>query len=228
LQEQLGQANQDNQLLQSEVQDADQKYVSLMDEKSKIDEEIMTLKDLLSSKKSEQEREIRAREKLEVNLRQTQEVASKKEIELNNRVAEIKLMREQMSRMESGLREEHQKVEKTDKDIEVASAKIARLQQEYEEQVQANLRLLNENQKHAALRKEWEEELQKNRDDLKMVSRSRDALTKRIKQIEESRSTAEIERDKLKVGPFDANRYILAYHFRKSPEKIGYKYHFDS
>ena len=164
-----------------------------------MDEEIMTLKDLLSSKKSEQDRELRAREKVEATLRQTTDTVTKKDSELTSKISEAKQLREQMVRVEVSLREERQKVEKTDKEMEHLNSKLTRIQQESDDQAQAVMKLMNENQQHLRARKEWEDELAKQRDDCKLVSRARDALLKRIKSLEDAKITAEVERDDLKV-----------------------------
>lgn len=165
----------------------------------RTDEEVLTLKDLLSTKKSEQDREFRTREKVESALRQATDASARKDTDLANKVCEIKLIRDQMTRLESSLREERQKVEKTEKEIEHTNAKMIRSQQEYEEQVQATMKLISESQKHSSAKRDWEEELAKFKDDLKMVTRARDGLSKRMKLLEEVKAMAELERDELKV-----------------------------
>jgi hypothetical protein len=165
----------------------------------RVEEEVLTLKDLLATKKSEQDREFRTREKVETAMRQATEASARKDTDLANKISEIKLIRDQMSRLENALREERQKVEKTEKEIEHTNAKMVRSQQEYEEQVQTTMKLIGENQKHLNAKKDWEEELAKVKEDLKLVTRARDGLSKRIKLLEEAKATAELERDELKV-----------------------------
>ena len=59
-------------------------------------------------------------------------------------------------------------------------------------------RLLSENQQQDRDLKKWQEELTRYREDFKSLSRTKDALTKRIRGLEEGKLEAELERDSLK------------------------------
>lgn len=177
----------------------EEKIQSLIDEKLKVDEEILTLKDLLSAKKSEHDREIRAKEKLESALKQANEVISKKESENVIRLQEIKSIREQMSRIEGASRDDRIKAEKMEQENDHINTKVLRLHQDYEEQTQTILRLMKENNQYVADIGAWEEEFSKQKDEIKLISRARDSLSKRLKVVEEAKTTAEVERDTLKV-----------------------------
>lgn len=193
-------ANQESQFLTIENNGMEEKIQSMIDERLKVDEEIMTLKDLLSAKKSEHDREIRAKEKLESALKQANDSLTKKEAENVVKIQEIKSIREQMSRIEVASRDDRIKAEKVEQEKDHINSKIQRLQQDYEEQTQTILRLMKENNQYVEAIGAWEEEVGKQKDEFKLISRARDSLTKRLKVIDDAKSSAEIERDTLRVS----------------------------
>jgi hypothetical protein len=195
----LDRANQELQYLTLENNGKEDKIQSLMDEKLKVDEEILTLKDLLSAKKSEYDREIRAKEKFESALKQANEAINRKESENAIKLQEIKSIREQMSRIEGTSREDRIKAEKLEQEKDHIDSKVLRLHQDYEEQTQTILRLMKENNQYVVDLTAWEEEVAKQKDEFKLISRARDSLNKRLKVIDDAKNNAEVERDSLKV-----------------------------
>ncbi len=195
----MDRANQELQYLTLENNGKEDKIQSLMDEKLKVDEEILTLKDLLSAKKSEYDREIRAKEKFESALKQANEAINRKESENAIKLQEIKSIREQMSRIEGTSREDRIKAEKLEQEKDHIDSKVLRLHQDYEEQTQTILRLMKENNQYVVDLTAWEEEVAKQKDEFKLISRARDSLNKRLKVIDDAKNNAEVERDSLKV-----------------------------
>jgi chromosome segregation ATPase len=195
----LDRANQELQYLTLENNGKEDKIQSLIDEKLKVDEEILTLKDLLSAKKSEYDREIRAKEKFESALKQANEAINRKESENAIKLQEIKSIREQMSRIEGTSREDRIKAEKLEQEKDHIDSKVLRLHQDYEEQTQTILRLMKENNQYVVDLTAWEEEVAKQKDEFKLISRARDSLNKRLKVIDDAKNNAEVERDSLKV-----------------------------
>ena len=175
---------------------------ALIDDKFKMDEEILNLKDLLSAKKSENDRESRAREKVESALKQANDSLAKRDAEMALKAQESKSIREQMIRVEAASRDDRIKAEKLEQEKDHVHSKNLRIQQDYEEQTQTILRLMNENNKYVENLDSWKEEVSKQKDEFKMISRARDSLTKRLKVIEDAKSSAEVERDVLKVIEF--------------------------
>ncbi|TPX72728.1 hypothetical protein SpCBS45565_g00036 [Spizellomyces sp. 'palustris'] len=184
--------------VRTENDDLQNKVERLVSERGTLDHELLTLKDLLATKKSELDREARAREKLELVLKQTVDTCNKKDDLVATKVGELKALRETIQKLEMALKEERTKIEKGEKDKENMNARLGRLQQEYDEQVLTTTRLLSENQQQTGEIKSWEEELTKYKEEYRSVARVRDALQKRIKAIEEAKLEAEVERDQLK------------------------------
>ncbi|KAI9098847.1 hypothetical protein DFS34DRAFT_92447 [Phlyctochytrium arcticum] len=183
------------QLLTTDLESRVEKLVS---ERGSLDHELLTLKDLLATKKSELDREARAREKLEVALRQSIDGSTKKDELVTAKMVEVKSARDGIVKLEAVIKEERAKVAVSDKEKENLVARLGRLQQEYDEQVLTTTRLLSENQAQTGEIKGWEEELQKYKEEVRSVVRVRDALQKRIKLVEDGKLEAEVERDQLK------------------------------
>ncbi|KAI8819407.1 uncharacterized protein EV422DRAFT_111653 [Fimicolochytrium jonesii] len=186
------------------------KVERLVTERGTLTDELLTIKDLLATKKSELDRESRAREKLETSLRQANEISLQKDDDVAARLQDIKLLREQIGKLEVGCKEERAKVERVEKEKENVNARLARLQQEYDEQVLTTTRLLSENQQQTGEIKGWEEELAKYKEEYRGVTRVRDTLQKRIKALEDAKLEAELERDQLKGGNHSLSQNLEA------------------
>ncbi|KAJ3004461.1 hypothetical protein HKX48_001205, partial [Thoreauomyces humboldtii] len=184
--------------LRSENSEYANKIERLVTERGSLADELLTIKDLLATKKSELDREVRGREKLELALKLSNETCAKKEEDVAARLAELRTVRADIVRLEQACKDERTRVEKGEKDRENMTARHARLQQEYDEQVLTTTRLLSENQQQTGEIKSWEEELTKNKEEYRGVTRVRDTLQKRIKAVEEAKLEAEVERDQLK------------------------------
>ncbi|KAJ3067896.1 hypothetical protein HK102_007310 [Quaeritorhiza haematococci] len=184
---------------QSELESLQSQIYSLTSERGSLDVEILSLKDLLATKKSELDRDTRTREKLETTLRSHTELLKQKDIEIKTHLSDSKQLREHITKLESFLRDEKVRFEKAEKDKELLMGRFNRLQQEHEEQVLTITRLLSENQQQSGEIKGWEEELARYREEIRNVTRAKDSLTKRIKILEESKLEADLERDQLKV-----------------------------
>ncbi|KAJ3145612.1 hypothetical protein HDU89_006976 [Geranomyces variabilis] len=198
LQKQLTIVTGDMDTLRTENDEYSVKIERLVSDRGTVAEELLTLKDLLATKKSELDREARAREKLEAALKQAIEACAHKDDEVATKVADLRALRETITKLEQACKDERARVEKGEKDKENMNARLARLQQEYDEQVLTTTRLLSENQQQTGEIKSWEEELTKYKEEYRSVTRVRDTLQKRIKAVEESKLEAEVERDQLK------------------------------
>ncbi|KAJ3109632.1 hypothetical protein HDU97_003106 [Phlyctochytrium planicorne] len=196
--EQLDIAQSDMSVLQSEIQELNQKITGFLAERASVDQDMHTLKDLLSTKKSEQDREQRAREKLELSVRQANDTLTRKDAEIATKQGEIRTLKETVNKLEIIVRDEKMRLEKESKEKESLNGKIQRLQSDYDEQQLTSTRLQTENQNQSAEIKSWEEELNKYKEEYKSMARVKDSLQKRIKGLEDGKTEAEVERDNLR------------------------------
>lgn len=94
--------------------DLEEKLYTAATDRGSLDHEILNLKDLLATKKSEMDRDARTREKLEIQLKTVMDASSKKDLEYNIKVNEIKQVRDQLLKLEAIVRDERQKFEKSE------------------------------------------------------------------------------------------------------------------
>jgi chromosome segregation ATPase len=175
------------------------RITTLTEEKNAFEESLNDLKELLSTKKSEQDREVRAREKVETLVKILTESVTKRESEIASKSEDLKKAKEQISKLESIIRDEKLKIEKETKERDFISIKFSRLQSDYDEQSMAVTKLEAQNQNQAADLKNWEDELNRYKEDYRSMVRAKESLQKRIKSLEDGKVEAEVERDMLKV-----------------------------
>jgi chromosome segregation ATPase len=185
-------------LVRQEVTDLEEKLYTTSSDRGSLDHEVLNLKDLLATKKSEMDRDARSQEKLRVQLQEALESVSKKDEEFGGKVNEIKQYKEQCTKLESLVREERTKFEKSASENETISTRLTLVQQDYDEQVYTINGLMGDTQRQSRELKKWEEEVVKYRDELRNVTRARDALHKRIKGLEEVKAETEFDNDTLR------------------------------
>ncbi|KAJ1550429.1 hypothetical protein HK096_006983, partial [Nowakowskiella sp. JEL0078] len=182
----------------SQIEDLESKVETLTTERGTLDHEVHSLKDLLATKKSELDRDLRIREKLEATLRTANEINSKKDLEVQIQMQEVRQLQNQYVKLENMMKDEKNKIEKIEKEKENLNGKYTRVQTEYEEQVLTFTRLMGDNQKQATDLKQWEEDYSKMKEELRNITRVKDSLSKKMKVLEEAKLEAEMERDALK------------------------------
>ncbi|TPX37647.1 hypothetical protein SmJEL517_g00778 [Synchytrium microbalum] len=214
----LSDANLRADTLQSELDDAQSRMEGMNNDRLTLDIEYGELREMLSSKKSELEREVRNKEKLETSVKTAAEQLAKKETEITHKTNEARLLKESITRLETTSKDERSRAERAEKDKEHLHTRVARLQHEYEEQVNTTQKLLADNQRYETELSKWDLEAARFRDEARNVSRMRDQLTKRIKQLEAAKLDIEIERDQYKTISLDRGHESEA--FRKEIDDL--------
>ncbi|KAJ3192296.1 hypothetical protein HK101_006773 [Irineochytrium annulatum] len=196
--EQLDIAQSDVKVLQAETDELNGKISSLLTERTAMDGDMHTLKELLFTKKAEQDREQRAREKIELALKAAADQTARKETEIAQLVTEIRALKDGVGKLEAANKEERVRCERELREKEAVTGRLNRLQGEYDEQSLSCTRMQSENQNLAADVKSWEEEVLRFKEEYKSIARMKDSLQKRIKVLEEGKVEAEVERDHLR------------------------------
>ncbi|KAI8921519.1 hypothetical protein BC831DRAFT_476871 [Entophlyctis helioformis] len=212
LEQELANSSSEIRSLRIEAEELKEKVSSLLSERGLMDEEMLTLKDLLASKKTEQDRDIRSREKMEQMLKQTTEAWEKRESEMKMKAGEAKSLRDQIARFEMQLQNERLRVEKSEKERDTQGARLQRLQQDYDDQSLTTQRLLNENHEQSRDLKAREEDFSRLKDNFKMISRVKETLTKKLKASDENKMNAEMERDALRSTNSHLNHDLETLH----------------
>jgi chromosome segregation ATPase len=163
------------------------------------DEEMLTLKEYLAVKKSEFEREVRMREKYELQLRQMTESNDKKEAEIKLKIDETKSLKELLLKTEVQLQGEQGRCEKIENERDAVYSQHSRLQNDFDQQETTNQMLLNKTHEQSRKIKSYQEEISRLRENYKTIVKAKQSLMKKHKLLDEVRASAEMERDALRV-----------------------------
>ncbi|KAJ3415562.1 hypothetical protein HDV05_004613 [Chytridiales sp. JEL 0842] len=184
--------------LQTDFDDLKEKCEILKTDKIQLRDELESLKELMFSKKTEQDRETRNREKAEQQVKQSNELLKTKELELVRGNKEISSLKERLALVESILKEEKLKVDKELKEKEILLHRISRLQNDLDDKSLETTKLQTQAQQFTSDIKSWEEELDKYKEEYRGITRMKEMMQKKVKMLEEGKLAAEVERDTLK------------------------------
>jgi len=168
-------------------------------EKIQGEQEIQDLKDAISQSKSDAENSLKRKEKLDRELKEARAVIETKSTEIRQRQELANATKEDNTKLEAQLRDQKTALEKAQREQEILSARSAKVQSDYSEQLVATSQLLAENQNRARELKLKTEELNRIQEEVRNISKAKEALTKRIKVLEDGKLEAETARDSLKV-----------------------------
>jgi DNA repair exonuclease SbcCD ATPase subunit len=186
-------------LLQNQLVDEHESKKEDAQKRALLEEEMISLKEFLASKKTEQEREARAREKLENSLKVSCEAGDRKEEEFRAKMVESKILKETLNKTETQLQTEKFRSEKIEKDRDLYFEKISRLQQEVDDRNVDSQKLSNINHEQKRNLEARDEELSRLKESSKQITRIKDTLLKKQKLLDDSRMQVELERDTLRV-----------------------------
>ncbi|KAJ3347867.1 hypothetical protein HDU83_001692 [Entophlyctis luteolus] len=184
--------------LQNEAAMLDMKLNAAVQEKKTLETNLVSIKQLLTDKKTDEERNNKTRANLEITVKQLTESNSKKDLEITSKTVEIKALKESNTRLECVVKEDKARLEKETSEKEKLSNKLSKLQIEFDQQHIDLTRLKAENHDQFVDLKGWEDEMQKYKDEYRALCRIKDGLTKRNKQIEDDKMETEVDRDNLR------------------------------
>ncbi|KAJ3239477.1 hypothetical protein HDU81_005921 [Chytriomyces hyalinus] len=185
-------------VLRSEMTELSSKLAIAQNERSVSEKNLNSVKELLSQKKTDEDRNAKSREKLESNLKAVSEALSKKEHELMSKITDLKSLKEMITKLEAIVKEEKGKLEKETIEKEKMSGRFAKLQNEFDQQLIEITHLKARNQGQYADLKTWEDELNRIKEDFRSLTRLKDGLAKKIKYLDEAKMEAEVDRDNLR------------------------------
>ncbi|KAJ3073679.1 hypothetical protein HDU98_000952 [Podochytrium sp. JEL0797] len=193
----------DIRILNQEIKDLNGKIDTHVHEKQKAIHEMNLVNDLLQSKKSDQDRESRIRDKLETSLQEKAAVIDTKVAEMKEKKGEVKGLKEAINRLEMQVKDEKLKVEKEANEKLAVLARVMRMQAEIEEQ---KVKAEHAKRDAKAGGNPVDHELYKCKEEIKTLRRANDGLQKEAKQSEEAKMAAEIERDAAKSAKYSLTR----------------------
>ncbi|KAJ3262633.1 hypothetical protein HK103_000162 [Boothiomyces macroporosus] len=163
-------------------------------ERKNIDKEIYLLKDKNTQKKLEIDMEMKNKERMERDLRELRVVVTIKSQEAISKQTAVNRATEEIANIENQIKTQKNMIEKLIRDQESLGSRTVKLQQDYDEQMILTRELLAENEITNSELKMKERELHNHKSEVKKVMRIKDGLVKKIRNLEEQKMQAEIER----------------------------------
>ncbi|TPX38261.1 hypothetical protein SmJEL517_g00202 [Synchytrium microbalum] len=163
-------------------------------QKRALEQEIYSLRERNSQKKSDIDAETRTKDRLERDLRELRAVVSTKSSEIRNKQDAVLRATDDVAILEQQIKSQKVMAEKLVKDQETLAARTLKLKEECDEQVNITNILVQENEFTAKEVRAKEMEQSKNRGEMKRVNKLREALVKRNRYLETQKTHAEQER----------------------------------
>lgn len=184
--------------LRNEVMDLSERLRRAEADKLEIEGQLHTLKDTITSKKAEGEREQRKREKMEKEIVELRTQLDNRTVEIRNKQAAITAGEENVARLEALLKEQRLTTDRANKEFNLLNEKVQKLHRDLEEQIHTNTQLLAENSQKQMELKMKEDETQQVKLEAHRTQKLREATLAKLKASEAAKSDVERQRDDLK------------------------------
>lgn len=205
--------------LRTDLMEAAEKLRRSEAERQQLDTDITSLRQQVSEKRSEAERETRKRERLEKEARDLRGQVDAKNDEVRAKQLDIAGVEEQMSKLDSMLKEARSQTDKVQKEYNVMSEKVTKLHHDLEEAIHTNTQLLADSSARQVELRSKEDELAGLRVEILKVIKVKDTTLKKIKALEEQKDAVETERDALKAAVASLERDVEAERHATAAEK---------
>ncbi|XP_064383730.1 cilia- and flagella-associated protein 58-like [Halichondria panicea] len=184
--------------LRQTIQTANESQKSSEHEREVAEMKVNELREEITAKNQEMDRENRRKVKLEKDLKSTIAELEVRTMEAKSKQNQVLMADEEYKRCEQQLRETRTQFERTVKDNDILNQRLTKAQQDYENQLMQSDQLAGENsQKHAEL-KIKEEEVTGLKGEITRLSRLREKVARNLRSMEEQKMEVEGHREKLK------------------------------
>lgn len=205
--------------MRSQISETLEKMRQMDEQKVLADREMQTLKELVTTKRAEAEREARRKDRLEKEMKDVKHLTETRGQELRVKTETLKKLSDRLELLENQVKSQRSHTDMNQKAVEAARARHAKVTQEIEEQtVQVNaLRSENQKQRDELRRRELESDqcLQ----DIQKKTKDRDAVLKQSKQLEDGKGELMRQADMLKAAISSAEREISREHAEHDKDK---------
>eukprot|EP00955_Chlamydomonas_euryale_P009494 101406-Chlamydomonas_euryale.AAC.4 len=185
--------------LRAELMETQEKLRMSENEKLTLETDTQSLKDNISEKKMEAEREARKKEKMEKEMKELRAALDARQGDVKMKQQQIQATEEHVARLEQMVRDSRITTDKAQKEYNQLNEKVQKLHHDLEEQIHTNTQLLAENSQKQVELKVKEDEIAQIKAEAMRVNKLREQTAKKIKQLEDQRSEVENERDALKL-----------------------------
>ncbi|XP_077972607.1 cilia- and flagella-associated protein 58-like [Styela clava] len=167
-------------------------------DKEAAEMKIAELQQDIQMKQNEVQRETRKKEKMERDVKGLKNDLDNKTSENKAATTQLQRSKDDNVRLEQQLKEQRILHEKAVRDTDLLNARLTKLQQDYQNQIDNADALASDNQTKAADLKAREDEINQMRQDTTRLNKMRENIQRKLQLVEESKSEVEGQRDTLK------------------------------
>ncbi|KAJ3208212.1 hypothetical protein HDU82_002795 [Entophlyctis luteolus] len=198
VQQELEISQSDVRVLNDELKDLGEKLRLEKKNSEQSAREIDAVNGLLQSKKSDQDRELRMREKLEGALAEKKKEIQDRDSKIAQRLSEIKGLKDVINRLEMQVKDEKLKNEKEANEKQAIIARVTRMQEELDAQKQTAFEKSANADLNQTPSPEMEHHFRRYQEEIKKLTKSREIHEKNAKLLQDAKLAAEVERDSAK------------------------------
>jgi chromosome segregation ATPase len=185
-------------MLREKIAETQENEQKLEREHEESQSKIQELQQDIQMRTNEIQRENRKKDKLERELRQTK-------AELDTKLGEIKLLQQNLesstgnaSKITVELKEQKDALARHQKEMDALQFRLAKLQQDFEAQLNACDQLNTENQNRALELKNKEEDVNQLKQETQRLNKMREAIQRKLRDVENHKAEVEQQRETLK------------------------------
>ncbi|KAL1524555.1 hypothetical protein AB1Y20_019446 [Prymnesium parvum] len=186
--------------VRSEVTELQERLKVLEAEKAAAETAVIELTTGINNRKAEAEKEKRRKEAEEKKLKELKGVIDKKTADIRAKQQRVNNGLEDALKLEHQLREQKQNTDKTLKEADGLTSKVAKLQAEYDEQIKHNASLTNENTQRQLELKKKHGEIEHLQGEIARMQKLRDAALKRVASLEGQKMMSDRQKEEVKVS----------------------------
>ncbi|CAH2322492.1 cilia- and flagella-associated 58 [Pelobates cultripes] len=166
--------------------------------KEETEQNIAELQQEIQMRQNEASRESRKKEKMEKDLNNANIDLENKQMELKTFQQTLQKNKDELLRLEQQIKEHKIQNERVGKELEQFQVKNSKLQQENEQHNVINEQIMQENQQKSVDLKVKEDEVIQMRQEISKITKAREALQRKCRQVEQQKYEVEQQRETLK------------------------------
>ncbi|XP_030841697.1 cilia- and flagella-associated protein 58 [Strongylocentrotus purpuratus] len=184
--------------LRDNLTEASKKQTKAEEDRNEADSKIAELNQDIQVRSNEAQREQRRKEKVDRELKQSKMELEQKTNEIKGMQTQSGRYKDDISRLETQLKEQKILYERTQKDTDILNARFTKLQQDYETQLLNCDGLAQENQHRVNELKAKEDEIGNLKGDTTRLTKMRETIQRKLRNVEEQKGETEQAKETLK------------------------------
>ncbi|XP_002733915.1 cilia- and flagella-associated protein 58-like [Saccoglossus kowalevskii] len=196
--------------LREALTEANNRMAKAEKDKDDAESKIAELNQDIQVRSNEAQRESRRKDKLERELKQSKAEQETKASEIKTMSTQLGKYKEDVSKLETQLKENRILYERAQKDSDILNARFTKLQTDYEQQLINADTLAQENQQRVAELRAKEDEINALKQDTIRLSKMRETIQRRLRSVEDQKAETEQQKETLKSQIVGLEREIEA------------------